>query len=63
MWIYYIEIPRLRCFTYLSDDDFASPFGLLTQRLIQGLLEENIATSLDDATMISEAGTFLFNNV
>lgn len=38
-----------------GSDDESSPFGLLTQRLVQGLLEENIIAPLDDVTMISES--------
>jgi len=37
-------------------EDDVSPFGPLTQRLVQGLLEENLITPLDDASLMSEAG-------
>ncbi|ELT93657.1 hypothetical protein CAPTEDRAFT_174003 [Capitella teleta] len=40
-----------------SEDD-SSPFGPLTQRLVQALMEENIMTPIDDST-ISEAGFVL----
>ena len=39
-----------------SVDDDASPFGPLTQRLVQGLLEENLIAPLDDTCLMSEAG-------
>ena len=38
----------------MKKDDESSPFGPLTQRLVQALIEENIMTPLDD-TSISEA--------
>ena len=37
-----------------------SPLGPLTQRLVQGLLEENLITPLDDASLMSEAGELLW---
>ena len=40
---------------YSRDTDESSPFGPLTQRLVSALIEENIMTPLDDATM-AEAG-------
>jgi len=41
---------------WFSVEDESSPFGPLTQRLVQGLLEENLITPLDDASLMSEAG-------
>jgi len=40
---------------YVFRDDEQSPFGPLTQRLVQALIEENVMAPLDD-TPISEAG-------
>ena len=32
----------------------SSPFGELTQRLVQGLMEENLMTQVDDTTMVGK---------
>ena len=43
-------------FSNIRNDD-SSPFGPLTQRLVQALIEENIMTPIDDG--ISEAGSLI----
>jgi hypothetical protein len=52
----FMRINLLASFCLCSVDDDTSPFGPLTQRLIQGLMEESLVTPLDDASVLSDAG-------